>query len=29
MMSARNDPEHVRRCELLVRKLRQGFMQVP
>jgi predicted nucleotidyltransferase len=29
MMSARNDPEHVRRCELLVKKLRQGFMQVP
>lgn len=28
MMSMRNDPEHVRRCKLLVSKLRQGFMQV-
>ena len=27
--SARNDPEHVRRCELLVRKLRDGFLQAP
>lgn len=26
---ARNDPEHVRRCELLVSKLRQGFLQAP
>jgi predicted nucleotidyltransferase len=25
--SAGNDPEHVRRCELLVKKLRQGFLQ--
>lgn len=29
MVSAHNDPEHVRRCELLVSKLRQGFLQVP
>jgi predicted nucleotidyltransferase len=28
MMSARNDREHVRRCELLVSKMRQGFLQV-
>jgi hypothetical protein len=25
MVSARNDPEHVRRCELLVSKLRPGL----
>jgi predicted nucleotidyltransferase len=25
--AAGNDPEHVRRCELLVKKLRQGFLQ--
>src|ERR1700682_3755508 len=25
VVSARNDPEHARRCELLVKKLRQGF----
>ena len=24
--SARNDPEHVRRCEMLIRKLREGFL---
>jgi predicted nucleotidyltransferase len=29
MLSARKDPEHLRRCELLVSKLRQGFLQVP
>jgi len=29
MVSARHNPEHVRRCELLVSKLRQGFLQVP
>src|ERR1700730_42872 len=27
--SVRNDPEHVRRCEFLVAKLREGFLQVP
>jgi predicted nucleotidyltransferase len=27
VVSARNDPEHARRCELLVKKLRQGFLQ--
>lgn len=26
--SARNDPEHVRRCEVLIRNLREGFLQV-
>jgi hypothetical protein len=25
--SGRNYPEHARRCELLVSKLRQGFLQ--
>jgi predicted nucleotidyltransferase len=29
IVSARNDPEHARRCELLVKKLRQGFLQDP
>jgi len=29
MVSARHNPKHVRRCELLVSKLRQGFLQVP
>jgi hypothetical protein len=29
VVSARNDPEHARRCELLVSKLRQGFLQAP
>src|ERR1700730_13223045 len=29
MLSARHNPEHVRRCELLVSKLRKGFLQVP
>jgi predicted nucleotidyltransferase len=24
--SPRNDPEHVRRCEMLIRKLREGFL---
>jgi predicted nucleotidyltransferase len=27
VVSARNDPEHARRCEILVKKLRQGFLQ--
>jgi predicted nucleotidyltransferase len=27
VVSARNDPEHARRCDLLVKKLRQGFLQ--
>jgi predicted nucleotidyltransferase len=27
VVSARNDPGHARRCELLVKKLRQGFLQ--
>jgi predicted nucleotidyltransferase len=27
VVSARNDPEHARRCELLVSKLRQGLLQ--
>ena len=27
--SLRNDPEHARRCELLVSKLREGFLQTP
>lgn len=25
--SPRNDPEHVRRCEMLIRKLREGFLR--
>ena len=25
--SLRNDPEHVRKCEMLIRKLREGFLQ--
>jgi predicted nucleotidyltransferase len=25
--SSRNDPEHVRGCEMLIRKLREGFLQ--
>jgi predicted nucleotidyltransferase len=29
VVSARNDPEHAGRCELLVSKLRQGFLQAP
>ena len=29
VVSARNDPEHARRYELLVSKLRQGFLQAP
>jgi predicted nucleotidyltransferase len=27
VVSARNDPEHARRCDLLVKKFRQGFLQ--
>jgi predicted nucleotidyltransferase len=27
VVSARNDPEHARRCEILMKKLRQGFLQ--
>jgi len=26
VLSVGNDPDHVRRCELLVRKLREGFL---
>jgi hypothetical protein len=26
--SPRNDPERARRCEMLVRKLREGFLLV-
>ena len=29
VVSARNDAEHARRCELLVSKLREGFLQAP
>jgi predicted transcriptional regulator len=29
VLSARNDSEHARRCELLLSKLRQGFLQAP
>jgi predicted nucleotidyltransferase len=29
VVSARNDAEHARRCELLVNKLRQGFLEAP
>jgi hypothetical protein len=29
VVSARNHPEYARRCELLVNKLRQGFLQAP
>jgi predicted nucleotidyltransferase len=25
--SGRNDPEHVRKCEMLIRKLREAFLQ--
>jgi predicted nucleotidyltransferase len=29
VVSARNDSEHARRCELFVSKLREGFSQAP